>query len=396
MSKVDMKNPVHNVMEGGGAKKSNLVGMTVGGKASGNMPQRERTALKIVDIPVGEITPRPINNYRQYRIDNLAESIRNTHNTLIHPIVVCKPTDLPEDHEVRAKFEESGTDITAIKYVVVAGERRFRAWMQLWQEEEEHPTNRNKPNPFNLITARILTREEAQDEMRFYAESNDEARQLTALEGLLHIRSVIDEVQTDEQKVDAIKQMKEAGYDVYANMDIPKDIVKAAKKFNQAKFCHYYFTEELGIDSFSLDSIKWDLAVFNNCCEEVIDAIMKDGFAIGAARNLVSLSKNPTENKELQKGLIKVWKESGADAYKEELEQIKSGNGKAKAKGHITHKDAKKCADGIIKHIQKDRKSFKEIADKLGKDEQESAKKILKELDDCMAKIQSISNKFVE
>ena len=59
-----------------------------------------RTAF--FEIPLEDITPRSVNQFRQSRIEKLAKSIRNTNNRLIHPITVVKAEDLPKDSEILA------------------------------------------------------------------------------------------------------------------------------------------------------------------------------------------------------------------------------------------------------------------------------------------------------
>lgn len=352
-----------------------------------NSQSTARKANNFELIPVGDITPRPVNNYRQYRIDSLAKSIRNTNNTLIHPIVVVRPSDLPENHEVLKKFAEVGVDVSELKYVIVAGERRYRAWLQLRAEEEKNPTDPFADNPFDNITARVLSKREARSEENYYTDSNDQTRQLTPLEGLMHIQQVISEIQTDEDKVNALKDMKEAGY--YEG-DIPQDIMKAARKFNQAKFCKYYLDYELGIDNDWTESmLKTDLYVLGNCCEEVINAVFKEDFPIRSARDLATLKAEGENNFDVQRALLTVWKEQGNDEFRFQYAEIKKKES-APVKKRVTYKDAKKNITAMIKQAKKDRKALDDISKQLNKADSQNVAAALKSADKFVAELEEV------
>ena len=352
-----------------------------------NSQSTARKANNFELIPVEDITPRPVNNYRQYRIDSLAKSIRNTNNTLIHPIVVVRPSDLPENHEVLKKFAEVGVDVSELKYVIVAGERRYRAWLQLRAEEEKNPTDPFADNPFNNITARVLSKREARSEENYYTDSNDQTRQLTPLEGLMHIQQVISEIQTDEDKVNALKDMKEAGY--YEG-DIPQDIMKAARKFNQAKFCKYYLDYELGIDNDWTESmLKTDLYVLGNCCEEVINAVFKEDFPIRSARDLATLKAEGENNFDVQRELLTVWKEQGNDEFRFQYAEIKKKES-VPVKKRVTYKDAKKNITAMIKQAKKDRKALDDISKQLNKADSQNVAAALKSADKFVAELEEV------
>lgn len=338
-------------------------------------------------ISVDDITPRPINNYRQYRIDALAKSIRNTNNTLIHPIVVVKATDLPESHEVIQRFLDQGIDISTLKYVIVAGERRYRAWLQLREEEKVNPTDPYDDNPFDNITARVLSKKEARSEENYYTDSNDQTRQLTPLEGLMHIRQVIAEIQTDEDKINALKDMKEAGY---FEGDIPQDVVKAARKFNQAKFCKYYLDYELKIDNdWTANTLKVDLYVLNNCCEEVLNAVFKEDFPIRNARDLAALRNAGNVEYEVQKTLLEIWETKGEAEYLERIKSYRTPKD-APVKKRVTYKDAKKNINAMIKQTKKDRNALEEISKQLNKSDSRNVASALKSADKFVAELEEV------
>ncbi|MDO4477378.1 MAG: hypothetical protein Q4B93_05435, partial [Clostridia bacterium] len=180
---------------------------------NGTDSPNENSRVKYVDINVDDITPRSINTYSQTRIEKLAKSIKNTGNRLIHPIVVVEPHDLNSDSEVIEKFKEKGIDPYSLKYILVAGERRLRAW-KLLREEKQQELNELletrgivEANPFDRITVNILTKEEAENELAFYKDSNDEARQLTPIEGILHIQDALSDTTPNEQKKAALIEM---------------------------------------------------------------------------------------------------------------------------------------------------------------------------------------------
>ena len=118
------------------------------------------------EINVDDITPRAINQYSQSRITRLANSIKSTNGRLIHPIILVRPQDLPANHEVLQKFKDQGKNIEEIKYILVAGERRLRAWKMNREEEQARIDQQGliQSNSYDTITANILTKEEAQNE----------------------------------------------------------------------------------------------------------------------------------------------------------------------------------------------------------------------------------------
>ena len=194
----------------------------------GNDRSEINSRMMFEEINVDDITPRSINQYSQSRIARLANSIKSTNGRLIHPIILVRPEDLPENHEVLQKFKEQGKNIDEIKYILVAGERRLRAWKMNREEEQERLNQLGliQSNSYDTITANILTKEEAQNETVFYQDSNDQARQLTPIEGMLHIKDALNEIQTDHQKRQILIEMNGGSED-----GIPSSDYEAAKKF---------------------------------------------------------------------------------------------------------------------------------------------------------------------
>lgn len=368
----------HDVMESiAHADRSKLVDMVFDG-AEAALDKTQTPTSRFVNIPVTEITPRSINQYKQNRIDRLAKSIRNTNNRLIHPIVVVEAKDLPEDGEVMQRFAAQGTDLSSLKYIIVAGERRYRAWLKLRDEEEDNPDRKYyEPNPFDTITANVLTKQEAANEGAFFEDSNIETRQLTPMEGILHIQDALSEVDTDEKKREALIEMNGGSAE-----GIPGDPAVAAKKFNQAKYCEYYLSAELGIEGWSYGTIKMYLSFVNNCCEEVINSIISGELSAGAARGLTGLSEDE------QKAALEEYNTNGLATYNEFLKELALKKASPKKQNHFTHKDAQKQIKASLKKIVKEKDEIKKMVDKLGGTDKATAKKAADEFENFIRKME--------
>ena len=367
MSKIDMNR--HGVYENVEKRARNdLVSMVFQGLDYG---ENQQSRVEYQDIPVDKITPRSINRYKQNRIDRLARSIKNTNNRLIHPIVVVRASDLPENHEVIVKFRQQGVDVEKLDYILVAGERRYRAWQKLRADEEKRIAGQlGMVNQFDFITANVLTKKEAKNESAFFEDSNLESRQLTPLEGILHIQDALSEVDTPEKKRQALIEM--AGGD---ETGIPEDPDAAARKFNTANYCAYYLAAELGIEGWSKSTIKTYLSVVNNCCEEVKDAIIAGKYSAGAAREITGFSE------EEQLALLTLWLDGKADEYKQRFREIEASKKQTHKTIRYTHRDARKQLDVIAKKVSKERRELKLICDNLGGADKDNAVKALKKVD---------------
>lgn len=371
----------HNVMESiSHPEKSHIVDMVFNGVPAVDPLAPTMCKVSFANIPVECITPRSVNQYKQNRIDRLARSIRNTNNRLIHPIVVVHAKDLPQDGEVIRRFRERGVDVSRLQYVIVAGERRFRAWMKLREEEEKNPTRPYyEENPFNTITANVLTHEEALNENAFFEDSNIETRQLTPLEGILHIRDALSEVDTDEKKREALIEMNGGSAE-----GISDDAYKAAKKFNQAKYCEYYLSAELGLEGWSRSTIKTYLSVVNNCPEEIIDAILSGEFSAGAARILPSLSHDE------QREALRIYKEQGAPSYNAFVNGLIEKQKAPKKVVRFNHKDAQKEIRNAIKKIKKEKENIESIAKLLGTNDKATTQKAITKMGGLIADLEKI------
>lgn len=341
----------------------------------GGINNSSNSQTKFVDVPLKDITPRSINNYSQSRIERLANSIRSTNNRLIHPVILVRPEDLPKDHEVLKKYEELGIDVKTIKYILVAGERRYRAMMFNYNEEQEKIKNNTSglilSNPFEKITANILTKQEAQNEEVFYKDSNDEARQLTPIEGILHIKDALDNVKTDHDKKLALIEMNDGKKD-----GIPQNDFQAAKMFNTAEYVSFYLEKELGITGWTIPTIKKYLSIVNNCPKEVVDAIIDNKVSSRVVRDW---TKYPSET---QKNLLEIYLED-VEKYAIAFDNLKNSNKKKTVR--ITHKDVQKTLVSFEKTCEKTVSKLNKIQSELGDFDKKETQKAI---DEC--------NKFIK
>ena len=357
---------------------SNIVNAIFG---SDNVESNSRMIFEEIDVD--DITPRAINKYSQSRIARLAKSIKNTNGRLIHPIILVKPEDLPSNHEVILKFKQQGVNLDEVKYILVAGERRLRAWKMNRKEEQERIDSEGliQSNSYDTITANILTKEEAQNEKIFYEDSNDQSRQLTPIEGMLHIREALKEIQTDHQKRQIMIEMNGGSEE-----GIPYGDYEAARKFNVSEFIEYYLRNELGIEPWKPSTIRNYLTVVNNCCEEVIDAILQGEFSATDARDLTTL---PTTT---QKELLQIYKEN-PEAYKFKIASIKD-NKKSKKVKRFTHKDVKKQLESLMKKMEETSTTLETLAPELGRDDKEKTNTTIKQIKTMISKLEERKEMF--
>ena len=324
-----------------------------------------RVAYK--EIPVGDITPRPINRYSQTRIDKLARSIRNTNNRLIHPIVIVSASSLPDDSDVIKRFREKGIDVSTLKYVIVSGERRFRAWMELRKEEEQRKGGElGFVNRFDTITANVLTATEASKEDVFFEDSNLEVRQLTPLEILLHVKDLMNDIQTEDEKTQALKEMG----------------APEGKKYNQAEYAKYYLTNEIGLSKdISLSTIKNYQAILANCIPEIVDEVIQEKMSPGLARSLFALDEVT------QKELLEIFK-NDREEFNARLAAIKKAN-TAPRTTRKTHKDAAKAISDSLRKIKKDRAIISLLVKELGGEDKNNTEETVKIFDKFIKELEA-------
>lgn len=348
------------------------------GSSDSSTNSEEESRINYVEVDVEEITPRLINKYSQSRIERLAKSIRSTNNRLIHPIVLVKPEDLPEDSKLLQKIKRSGVPIDK-KYIIVAGERRYRAWML--NRENDHKNFPGRSSVYDTITANILTAKEAKNEEIYYSDSNTESRQLTPVEAMLNIRDVLDTIKTNEEKRSALIWLKNGN----AN-NVPDDPDEAAKKFNTLDYTIEYLERELGIKGWARGTVKQYLAVVNNCDEQIIDAIIDGSYTENQSRRLTAFDK------EQQKKLLVLWKKGKKEEYEELIKDLESE--KRKKKKRVTHRDAQRQIKATIKALKKEREKLDEIRRNLGSADKEEMKKVIKKIDSFIEQMEESENSF--
>lgn len=365
MNKVSSASKLFNNIEN--RTKSSIVSNVLG-----NDIYVDRSRIEYNEVPIDDITPRPINNYTQSRIDNLAKSIRSTDNRLINPIVIVKPTDLPETSEVLKKYKNDNVDISNIKYIIVAGERRYRACLLNRKLFNDDPNNLNIKNPYDTITANILTKDEAQHEEIYYKDSNDQARQLTPIEGIKHIETILNQIETDEDKQKCLIEM-------YGIENVPNDPSKAAKQFRQDKYILYYLSSELGIEGWQESTVRTYAKVVKECDPTIIDAVLAGEFPANQARQIYSF------NKEAQIQLLDEYK-LDKEKYLIDLKELSK-----KSKTTVNIQKGKPIIDKELKNINKKiNTSLKVITsqeEELGKTDRERLKEIYEEIDILNGKI---------
>lgn len=316
------------------------------------------------EVPIEDIVPRPINNYSQTRIENLAKSIRSTDDRLINPIVIVKPQDLPEASEILKKYKETGVDVSSIKYIIVAGERRYRACLLNREIRKKELESTDAKNPYDTITANILTRDEAQHEEIYYKDSNDQSRQLTPVEGIIHIQSILSNINSDEDKRKCLVEMN-------GEENVVKNPKEAAKSFRLDKYILFYLSKELGIEGWEESTVRAYTKVVKSCDPTIIDAVLAGEYPSNQARKICSF---PLKT---QIQLLQLYKEDKAK-YQAALERLNPKNQKVSLKDKtVIDKELKainKKIDGSIKLIEP-------LQDELGKTDREQLAKLLNDLE---------------
>ena len=366
----------YGVMEDFEARtRTNLLDMTFNPNNGEN-----ESKVKYVDVDVSRITPRSINQYSQGRIERLAESIRATNNRLIHPIVLVKASDLPEDGEVIQQFINKGIDPKTLDLVIVAGERRFKAWLYLREKEAERIKGEvGTVNRFDTITANILTKKEAAREEIYYDDSNTQARQLTNVDVMNLCDIALSKVDTPEKKRAALVEMAEG-----SEADIPEDPMEAAKLFNEQEFCRYYIETVLGIENFKGGSLKNTHAILKKCDRRVIDAVRSGEIKSSHAYELRK------ESKSQQIAALEVLEKDGKEAFLKILDEIKEKDRKEKEREKRNKKTRYSSASAckqvrVIKKINEPQKALlEEMVNSLGGESRAEYDKYLKKFDRFM------------
>ena len=377
----------HGVMEDFDARtKSRLVDMIF----NPDVAEDGSSIIKITDVDVNRITPRSINAYSQGRIERLAKSIRNTNNRLIHPIVLVRASDLPEDGEVIQGFIKKGVDPKTLDLVIVAGERRFRAWLLLREEEAERIKGEvGTVNRFDKIPANILSKKEAAREAAYYKDSNNEARQLTSTEAMIHTMDALAEVDSPEKKREALVEMAAAGY--YGG-EIPEDPEKAARLFNEQAYIKYYIQDEICIDSMTDASIKRYHAIVKRCIPEVTNAVSDLKIKPTNAEVLHN------ESKDVQRQAIEILERQGKDAFLARIKVLEANQEKERAR-RKRNKESKVTSAQIFKKIGEtgrrlslEKEEIEEMTSYIGGENRADCEKMIKKYNKWIKEIEE----FVE
>ncbi|GEM_PF-1808648 len=365
-----------------------------GNEAQKNNADSMQSSVEFENVMLENIRPRSINKYSQTRIRRLAKSIRDTNNRLINPITLVDIRNLPINGDVIKKFiaegeakvnevdNASGETVreiklselddaverrnrqiadnmakgeksrfatrlvldTGLKYIIVAGERRYRAFLLLRDEENEKPHEAGWINPFLTITANILTPQEAKNEAVFYEESNTQSRQLTPEEAMRHFETAVKQVDSDDSKYAMLLEMERAGVSFRA--PIPDDLKSAVKMFRMPAYCVYYLETELGIQGWTESSVKGYLTVLNNSCDEVKDAVFATQYSLREAKSITKFDY------EVQRSLLALWLSGDIMAYRKQIDKLNSAA--AKPVKRTTNNSAGRNIDKIVKSIKDD------------------------------------------
>ena len=332
-----------------------------------------KSAFEIQQIALDDITPRTINKYRQSRIEELAKSIENTGGRLIHPIVLVRGKDLPSGHEVREELKSRGESVDDLKYIIVSGERRFKAYQLL---RSRNPGKVGKGGPYDTITANILTRTEAQNEKSFYLDANNQARHLSPAEAVWFIKDALSEIKTDGDKRNALIKMNSGSAE-----GIPEEASKAARMFRVDKYCKMLLENEMGVSDWSDGTLRNMATVANNCSKEVADALLSGDFILREAK---AIAPYPWD---VQNELLKLFKED-RELYTARLQELQ---GKEKAKtSKVTHSDARRQLKATVKRLKQERTLLEQYAASLGAKNNRNETEAIKKYDAFIEALQEI------
>lgn len=393
---------------------------------------KQESKVRFEEVLLDCITPRSINQYSQTRIQRLAKSIRDTNNRLINPITLVRISDLNIDGEVVRKYIRDGLafvqelrvedgsfvrDIsleelddvikkreeerqasaekgvkyirktklalkTDLQYIIVAGERRYRAITLLRDEEEqkEHPVGWK--NPFLTITANILTPAEAANEKVFYEESNTQSRQLTPEEAMRHFETAIKAVENENARYNMLIEMKEAG--VEFKHEIPSDQKLALRMFRMPAYCVYYLETELGIQGWTETSVKGYLTVLNNSCDEVKEAVFATTYSLREAKRITKFDF------EEQRRLLQLWLSGDTKKYNKLIDQLSVKE--IPAARRVTNKSAGRNIDRIIRAVESELDKVKDDEKYLKSESRQLILRAIKQCEKLTEELQIISD----
>ena len=334
------------------------------------------------DVSLDVITPRSINRYPQRGIEMLARSIEKTGGRLIYPIVLVHIKDLPEDSAVLEEYKNQGVDINSLDLIIVAGERRYRAFRYLQSLEAERIKGvLGAVNKYDKITANILTKEEAQNEETFYEDSNTQARQVS---GLVYVEIALEDLKSrlaggEDEKV-IIQEMAAYNSEKYP----------VTQRLSKARYCMYFLDKEFGDTDSSERTILRQTNMVEKCVSEVKDAVINLKITAQVAELIM---KWPKED---QLSFIRDIEDGGDAVLRERVEDIKAQNqsDKLKKKKKKTTKYSSATTNKQTKKILKDQKPgvelLREMVSSLGGENRAVYDKIVKSFDRCRKEVEGL------
>ena len=338
-----------------------------------------RSSTNYEDVRLDRITPRSINRYTQSNIERLAKSIEKT-GRLISPITLVRAKDLPEDSEVINAYRKKGIDPDSLDLIIVAGERRYRAFQLLKSREEERIKDiLGATNRFEYINANILTPAEAKREETFYLDSNMEARILSLFEIVTYIDVAYDELKTEEGRRQAYEEL------------IALHPECASQRFPYVDYIQYVVLErDFKVTDWSRPKITYYWSIVKNCTPEVKEAMYYEKITADDAFTIKGFEP------EVQNNIIAILENEGEDAFNREISSIKNtqADKKAKNKRKKTSKYSSATANKQTKKILKDQKAdldlLKEMVSSLGGESRAEYDKIVKAFDKCKKEVERI------
>ena len=336
------------------------------------------SAVFYEDVNLDRITPRSINRYTQRNIERLANSIKKT-GRLISPITLVKAKDLPEDSDVIREYRKKGIDPDSLDLIIVAGERRYRAFRLLREKEAEKIKDLiGVTNPYDYINANILTSEEALKEERFYQDSNMEARILSVLEVVTYIDVAYDELKTKDGRDRAYEEL------------ISVHPECASQRFPYVDYIKYVLERDFKVTDWSDTKIKYYWLIVKNCTNDVKEALFHEKITADDAFTIKG------EDAKKQNDLISILENEGEEAFRKEINAIKDSQAdkKVRNKRKKTSKYSSATTNKQTKKILKAQKPgvelLREMVSSLGGENRAVYDKIVKSFDRCRKEVEGL------
>lgn len=282
----------------------------------------KKSKFEVYDIPLDEISPRPVNEYILSDIQQLADSIERT--GLWQPIILR----LNHDKNISRK------------YVIVGGERRYSA-VKMLHEKYLQQNDKTMADMFSSIKAVILSSADISKEESIYYETNDNQRVISSFERVLQSDPAVLNFDSEENRRKFI-------HDVYGNNDPGK--IRYTKK-DKALWVLALIKKKNPSCEITLKTVQNMLAFIEASSKELIQGILNGIIPLRDGRYLANLTF--TEQKEAVES-------AGTDKYKALLSKAMNGN-----KKQAVSPDTEKKYLSISRSLIKAGKDFAEIADTL-------------------------------